>query len=132
LSTKLGFLTIIENLVKEQSEIGKFDFSIASKNMIYWDEINDKAKFNIYRILQESLFNINKYSEAKKVKIDFKIQDKMLNLTVVDDGVGFDVKGKMKGIGITNMKARAERLGGRFSIDSSANNGVVLTASIPV
>ena len=132
LSTKLGFMTIIENLVKEQSTIGKYKYSINSETLIYWDEIQDKAKFNVYRILQESLFNINKYSKAKNVRIDFKIRDKMLNLTVADDGVGFDVKNNKKGIGITNMLARAQRLGGEFSISSEVTKGTVSTVSIPV
>lgn len=100
--------------------------------MISWDEIEDETKFNIYRILQEALHNINKYAQAKNVRINFNIQDNMLILMVTDDGVGFDKKNIKKGIGITNMNSRAERLGGGFCIESLKGQGTVLTTSIPV
>ena len=54
----------------------------------------------MYRILQESLQNINKYANANFIKVEFK-KDKKGNLilNIVDDGEGYDVKKKSKGIG---------------------------------
>ncbi|MFC1843933.1 HAMP domain-containing protein [Thermodesulfobacteriota bacterium] len=83
----------------------------------------------LYRIAQEALNNSLKYSSAKKVMIHITFEDESVEMVVSDDGVGFDsesilVKG---GIGLTNMKERAAKLGGSLAVSSTPGKGTKIT-----
>jgi signal transduction histidine kinase len=51
---------------------------------------------------------------------------------VQDDGIGFDLKQKSKGNGITNMISRAETVGGCLKFETSPGNGCSMTAEFPL
>lgn len=77
-------------------------------------------------ILSESLTNISRHSQATQVKVDFFIQNQMLELEVRDNGKGFDVKQETKGhYGLVGMHERARLTGGMLSIESDANGTCV-------
>jgi len=101
-------------------------------------EISSPLKTTIYRICQESLNNIAKHSKANLVILSLQKADKKVELTIKDNGQGFDLnkmpKGKdhIKGFGLDSMKERAEILGGSFSIVSSAGSGTMIHASWPI
>jgi len=100
------------------------EFDIALDKDIDWDVISNTLKVNIYRIVQESLQNINKYSQANHALVSIsKIDDNQLLITVKDDGIGFDVKKAAGGIGLKNLKKRAEALNGLFEIQSEKGKG---------
>ncbi|MDB5196814.1 MAG: hypothetical protein JWP88_1185 [Flaviaesturariibacter sp.] len=85
----------------------------------------------IYRIIQEGLNNILKYAEAKTAVIGICYRDGKICVHITDDGKGFDLKAKRTGIGITNMKTRAENLNGSFSIKSAVGKGCQIDICIP-
>lgn len=93
--------------------------------------IPDKLKLALYRIIQEQLHNISKHAKAKNVQINLKKDEQMLYLIITDDGVGFDTAAKSKGVGLMNMKARAEVFNGQLNIISSPGSGCRLEVSIP-
>ncbi|RKG34087.1 sensor histidine kinase [Acinetobacter tianfuensis] len=78
----------------------------------------------LIRILEESLINVVKHSQADKVLIRMQfLSDTQLELTVEDNGIGFDVQCVYQNgmsIGMRSMKMRAERMGGEFNIQSEA------------
>lgn len=86
----------------------------------------------IYRIVQEQLNNILKYAEASYATIEISLKDHTLSLMIKDDGKGFDMAQKKEGIGITNMKSRAENLNGNFHINSAPGQGCMVKVSIPI
>lgn len=131
LSSQTDFIKIVESLLKTQSEIGNFKFEIINNN-VGWDKIDDRIKINFYRIIQEAVQNINKYSKAKNVKIEFYLIKDRIFLYVIDDGVGFDVKLKSKGIGLKNMKSRVHKLNGTFDIKSYIDKGTSICISISI
>lgn len=85
----------------------------------------------IYRIVQEQLNNIIKYAEAKNVSIIIRNTPHEFFLQIEDDGKGFNIKAKRKGIGITNMETRAENMNGKLKIISSPGKGCKLIAQFP-
>lgn len=85
----------------------------------------------VYRIVQEGLNNIIKYSQAQVACIAIKRSGNTLCLTISDNGKGFDTKAKRTGIGITNMKTRAENLHGEFSITSAPGKGCEIKICFP-
>ena len=77
-------------------------------------------------ILSESLTNISRHAQASKVKVEFIIQNKTLELEVRDNGKGFDVKQETKGhYGLVGMHERARLTGGMLFIESDLNGTCV-------
>jgi signal transduction histidine kinase len=87
---------------------------------------------HIFRILQEQLKNIVKYAKADTVSISLKNCANQFCLTIEDDGVGFDIKQKRSGIGLTNIRNRVESYNGTLEIVSSPGNGCKLLIKIPL
>jgi two-component system, NarL family, sensor histidine kinase UhpB len=93
--------------------------------------LSDDLKLNIYRIIQELVNNIVKYAGAENVKIIMQSDDKVIDITVTDDGAGFDMDKKRKGIGISNMINRVGSFNGEIKIESAAGKGCKTSISIP-
>lgn len=94
--------------------------------------VSQELHLAVYRIVQEQLNNILKYAEASFASVEISLKDHILHLTIKDDGKGFDLNTKVEGIGITNMKSRAENLGGTFRIQSAPGKGCLVEVRIPV
>ncbi len=94
--------------------------------------MDDDLKLNIYRIIQEQLNNILKHAQAKKISIMVEAGEKNIRMFVADDGKGFDVESKKKGIGVANMINRVESFNGTINIQSSPDNGCKIKINLPV
>ena len=86
----------------------------------------------VYRIVQEQLNNIIKHAEASKVKINLTCHKKTLDLSIVDDGKGFNKEDKRTGIGLSNIESRAENMKGKLSIETAPGKGCKLTVKFPL
>jgi PAS domain S-box-containing protein len=95
------------------------------------DRLPDDLKLNIYRILQEQLNNIAKHAFAQKVTVSIRTANGVITVVVADDGKGFDVNKKRKGIGISNMINRIETFNGEVIIESTPGKGCRITISAP-
>jgi signal transduction histidine kinase len=88
----------------------------------------------LYRVAQESLHNIAKYSNAKHVSIALFLQKGNLLLSIEDDGVGFDaeaVKGR-GGLGLVSMEERARLVHGTLSIETQPAHGARISLTVPL
>lgn len=127
-----NFVAIVDNLFEEQRKTFESKlFSNIDLN-IKWDLAINSVKINLYRIIQESLQNINKYAKATTIKVDLKKQDNNIILTITDDGVGFNTNLKKKGIGLQNMISRTKECKGDFDVKSKIGEGTTITVSIPI
>ncbi|MFZ2283294.1 MAG: ATP-binding protein [Lutibacter sp.] len=131
-NSETNFIKLVEQLVAKQSKIGKFECEPNFNNLTNWEGISNNIKINCYRILQESIQNINKYASASKVQIDFKKVDNNILMSIHDDGVGFNTKKKNKGIGLKNMRSRAEAINSKIEFNSSQGSGTQITMTIPI
>jgi PAS domain S-box-containing protein len=95
-------------------------------------EFNHELTTTIYRIVQEQLTNVIKYAHARTVKVVIAGTQDDIAIQVQDDGIGFDLKEKSKGNGITNMISRAETLGGTLKFETSPGNGCTMTVEFPI
>jgi signal transduction histidine kinase len=86
----------------------------------------------IYRIVQEALTNASKHGAAQRAIVEIGEQDATVQLSVRDDGAGFDPDAETDGFGLLGMRERVELLGGRLSLDSTLGRGTTITVSIPV
>jgi len=86
----------------------------------------------IYRILQEQLNNIIKHAAATVVRIVLSQQENMTELIIRDNGKGFDINAKRKGIGLNNILSRTIVFDGEFEITSQPGKGTELRICLPV
>lgn len=86
-----------------------------------------------YRIVQEGLTNVGKHSGATAVEVCLEEADGRLDVSVRDDGRGFEPSAPRAGFGLTGMRERVELLGGSLTLESSpAGLGTLVRASLPV
>lgn len=123
---------LLSNLLIENSKIGDFQYDLEINPTINWNNISIFIKLNIYRILQETIHNIIKHARATKITIKVEGKQKRLILTVIDNGVGFDLDSKYSGIGLINMASRAKKIGGTLHIDSKKEKGSRITLTISI
>jgi signal transduction histidine kinase len=96
------------------------------------DQIEDRRKLAVFRIVQEQLNNIVKHARATQVLIRLSGEQDHIVLMVADNGVGFDVGRHRKGVGITNIISRAELFDGKVEIVSSPGEGCTVTVNLPM
>ncbi|MBL7745646.1 MAG: PAS domain S-box protein [Chitinophagaceae bacterium] len=98
------------------------------------DEIlSQKIKIGLFRIFQESLTNVARHSDAKKVDVSLMQQGQQLVLLIEDNGKGFDTEAvaEKKTLGITGMKERALMIGGTYNIYSTPGKGAIIEVAVP-
>jgi len=94
------------------------------------DNYDEDISNTLYRITQEAINNVVKYSKAKNVDINIQKVNQNLILEVNDDGIGFDTNKSSNGI--KNMQERASLHNGHFEIKSVLNKGTKLKAWFPL
>ncbi|HSU28904.1 MAG TPA: PAS domain-containing protein [Chitinophagaceae bacterium] len=85
----------------------------------------------LFRIVQEQLKNILKYAEAPNAEILLQRKNEHIELTIKDDGKGFDTDQASRGIGLSNIRQRARFYNGVVDIMSAPGRGCCLHVSIP-
>lgn len=87
----------------------------------------------IFLTTQEALANVARHARAKEVHIRLKATSSAVLLTITDNGRGFNMtKQTHVGHGLSNMRARAEELGGSFHLHSSVGHGTTLSLTLPI
>jgi len=88
----------------------------------------------IFRAMQELVGNATRHSQGNVIKILVDMGDRMVKLTVEDNGKGFDpdVISQRSSLGLKLIKERVELLGGSLDIDSSMGKGSRISLSVPV
>ena len=99
--------------------------------------LDQKITIQIFRIVQECLTNIVRHAQAKQASISLEIvhtsaTEKALRLQVTDDGQGCATDRIKAGFGLLGMRERINSLGGEFTIQTQPQQGMSITASIPL
>lgn len=114
----------IEVLFKQLKEAGEIETHFVYEVV---KEINNSEKIELYRIIQEAINNVMKYSLAKNLFLHIELNENGGKIEIKDDGVGFDILTIQKGNGINNMKNRAEKIGANIELESEINKGTTIT-----
>ncbi|MEM9678736.1 MAG: histidine kinase [Bacteroidota bacterium] len=96
--------------------------------------LSKESELHLYRIIQETLNNIVKHSDAKAVKMEVRKKENGINVAVSDNGKGFDFESKYKNmnLGLKTLFERAKIIGAQMNLDSKINEGTSLTLNITV
>ena len=108
----------------------KIEFQHAAPN-----RLETSIEINLYRVVQEIVHNAIKHSKAATLRIQLQYTAKMLRLSTIDDGIGFDhhEMGLTKnGLGLLNLQSRADVLGAEFTFESSKGKGTKYLFEIPI
>ena len=82
--------------------------------------ISKKEEINIFRIIQELITNSIKHAEATDINVQISCRNKIVQITVEDNGKGFDLYNvKNKGIGLKNIESRADYLHAKLDVISN-------------
>ncbi|UFH36098.1 tetratricopeptide repeat-containing sensor histidine kinase [Flavobacterium acetivorans] len=127
-----NFVAIVDNLFEEQRKTFQSKLVTTIDSNIKWELVSNSIKINLYRIIQESLQNTNKYANARLIRVELKKSDDDLELTISDDGIGFNANVKKKGIGLQNMLSRTKECNGLFEIKSEKAKGTTITVTVPI
>jgi signal transduction histidine kinase len=90
---------------------------------------------NIYRIVQESLTNVIKHAEAEAIKVSIMKLNKLIIITIKDNGIGFDFQEKfknLKSLGLKTLLERTKFLDGQMKVQSSINHSTLLEYQFPI
>jgi signal transduction histidine kinase len=126
------YVSLLSNLIQLQNEIGETFYSIEVDHQINWDKIDSLVKINIFRILQESILNVNKHAKASEcnVKISLEKEKSILILNIQDNGKGFEQNDKPNGIGLSNIRERVKTIKAELEISSEVNIGTTICIKI--
>lgn len=128
----------LENLLVRMREYAAHTLEPLNTEVIF--DIDETAQSEVltmqqrrdfFLIFKEAINNAAKYAQATTVKVILRKLNKQLNLIIIDDGKGFDPAAQRSSNGLKNMKSRAEKLAGKFSVTSSPNNGTRISLEIP-
>lgn len=90
------------------------------------ENIPFKIQTTLYRIAQESISNITKYAQASSVIVQISQNDNLLNLTIEDDGIGFDKSEITYGLGLKNIQNRVQLINGTVEINTNKGEGTTI------
>lgn len=132
LANKGSFVGIAEALIEEQKNISVCRYHLEIDWQIDWEKMAGYKKIHLYRILQEALQNILKHAQAKNVEVSMRKVGDYVLMEIFDDGIGFSLKKKKKGLGLQNIMARAQASDAKALIKTKINEGTTIEITIPI
>jgi len=123
----IGYDVAFGRLSKKKKKKG-YDVHFDVDNVSMTDGV---TALSVYRIVNEACRNIVKHSQAKKVIVFVKFNGDKINITIADDGVGFNSQKNGRHFGLSFMKERVELLSGEMDIISN-ERGTSIHIMIPV
>jgi signal transduction histidine kinase len=109
IEVNLEYIHLLNDLIQEKNELGKTHFTFSDTTELDWNTVDGLVKITIYRIVQEALLNVIKYSEATVCTVTLtKTENNKLQLLIEDNGKGFESSTQENdGIGLKNIQERA-------------------------
>ncbi|MFT3744652.1 MAG: two-component regulator propeller domain-containing protein [Pyrinomonadaceae bacterium] len=129
---RLGLTSTLEEMIEQLDAASAIEINYDIEQID--GKLTPENEINLYRIVQESLNNVIKHSDATKASVSVFIESERLVLTIRDNGKGFDrdrVAGR-SGLGLNGIAERARILGGTLSIESEPGKGTTVLVNLSV
>ena len=127
---EFGFAAAVESLVKE------FEVNTLAHTTLRLDDdacslLKDDQQTHVVQTIREVLSNVARHAHATEVELSFRVEGDVVELSISDDGTGFDLGSVRRGHGLSNMEERARKLGGTLEISPRNGKGTQHTLRIP-
>ena len=128
----VGLAAAAKGFCTELSERQKVLIDFSSEGIP--KKVPETISLCLFRVLQEALQNALKHSGAKQFRVSLVGSMNEIQLTICDEGRGFDAEQVLKstGLGLTSMKERLKLVGGELSLDTQLQRGTTIHARVPL
>jgi len=124
----LGLVAALEILAREFAELSGLKVHCALAPVA----LSANAELVVYRLVQEAITNLSKYAQASQVWLRLDMRDGQVEVSVRDDGVGFDAtQAPSSAFGLLGMRFRVEAEHGSLSVVSSPGQGTTVQVTLP-
>jgi PAS domain S-box-containing protein len=123
----LGILATIGWFTREFQKVYSH-VSVEKEIQIEENSIPAALKTSLFRIIQEAMNNVAKHSKADLVRLILRKTADKIELSIKDNGAGFDLESIRQGLGLTSMRERTELSSGTFEIESAVGKGTTIRA----
>ena len=127
-----SFTNVLSHYFDEINQASTFELKYQFYTAENLNEVPDRYKTELYRIIQEATNNIIKHAHATYVEVQIIADQNTLNLMIEDNGIGFDPAEDSHGMGLNNIRSRVSLLHGELDIDSQPGRGTVLNINIGI
>ncbi|MGL4631311.1 MAG: tetratricopeptide repeat-containing sensor histidine kinase [Leadbetterella sp.] len=125
---RFGLTEAVQNFCDGINQSGQIQVTFQAYGLE--QRLDQTTEITLYRIIQELLNNILKHAEASKALVQITKTAESLNLTIEDNGKGFDINSNKSGIGIKNIQSRVDYLGGSLDFLSQLGTGTSVNIEI--
>jgi signal transduction histidine kinase len=95
--------------------------------------VDSRHRHQLFLAFKEALTNVVRHSGATEVRLNIQVEQGRIRLTIADNGRGWVEAGQSEGMdGVANMRTRLEKLGGRFEVNSKADEGTIVRFDLPL
>ena len=128
----MGLEESLREMLHRLDIAGKFDVQLSINDPAALRQIDYHISLSIFRIVQEQINNILKHADASFVRISIELSKQFIDVEIVDNGKGFIPTSVKRGLGLTNIRNRAEFHRGVSHINSAPGEGCVLSICLPL
>jgi signal transduction histidine kinase len=128
----IGIAAAVETLCIEIEQ--RYDVQVSFATDGNLEDVRPTAALCLFRIAQEALRNAAVYGKARRVTVSIAESEKDIELTVIDDGKGFDLDAAHRGghgLGLDSMEERAHLMGGQLYILTQPGQGTTIRVHLP-
>ena len=128
---EIGLVPALRNLADRKGREGGIGVDVLSR-------LDEDGRFPpetesmLYRLAQEALTNVVKHARASHVEVILERTDDVVNISIHDDGDGFDVSAASSGFGLIGMRERVKLVDGELQISAVTGRGTTGSAIIPL
>lgn len=127
---EIGLMAALAGLTRRVSALA--DVEVELIDALESDEsVPDDLQITIYRIVQEATSNAVKHASASRIWVSVMPKEDAIQVSVRDDGIGFDPEAPSEGFGLIGMRERVALAGGKIEFVSSKEGNTVVIANLP-
>ena len=127
-----GLIASIGELVEDLRFTKLFNIGFVYSNLCDIESIGRNKKLTLFRIAQEQIKNIIKYSKAKNIEISLYRGSDQVRMLIKDDGIGFDPENTRRGLGLSNIYERTRLYNGKVVLSTAPGKGCSVIINIPI
>jgi signal transduction histidine kinase len=127
---QIGLVPALEALLKRVSATSGVHIE-ANVALGAEERLDPEIERTVYRLIQEALTNVMKHADAATVDLELTEVGGLIQMTVHDDGAGFDTAQTSAGFGLVGMQDRVALVDGKVSVDSTPGDGTTVHAEVP-